>query len=37
MLFAEDEVGMRVSLEVLSGRCKQWSVEVNVEKVGLCT
>ena len=37
VLFAVDKVGMRVSLEVLSGRCKQWSVEVNVEKVGLCT
>ena len=32
VLFAEDEEGMRVNLEVLSGWCKQWSVEVNVEK-----
>ena len=37
VLFAGDEEGMRVSLEVLSGWCKQWSVEVNVENVGLCT
>ena len=35
MLFADNEEGMRVSLEVLSEWCKQWSVEVNVEKCGV--
>ena len=35
VLFADNEEGMRVSLEVLSGWCKQWSVEVNVEKCGV--
>ena len=35
MLFAENGEGMRVSLGVLSGLCKQWSVEVNVEKCGV--
>ena len=34
VLFANDEEGMRVSLEVLSGWRKQWSVEVNVKKKG---
>ena len=33
VLFADDE-GMRVSLEVLYGWCKEWSVEVNMEKCG---
>ena len=35
VLFADNEEGMRVSLEALSGWCKQWSVEVNVEKCGV--
>ena len=35
MLFADNEEGMRVSLEALSGWCKQWSVEVNLEKCGV--
>ena len=35
VLVAEDEGQMRVSLGVLSEWCKQWSVEVNVEKCGV--
>ena len=35
MLFAEDEEGMRVSLGVLSEWCKQWAVEINVDKCGV--
>ena len=35
VLFADNVEGMRVSLEVLSGWCKQWPVEVNVEKCGV--
>ena len=35
VLFADNEEGMRVSLEALSWWCKQWSVEVNVEKCGV--
>ena len=35
VLVAEDEGQMRVSLGVLSEWCKQWSVEVNVDKCGV--
>ena len=35
VLFAEDEEGMRVSLGVLSEWCKQWAVEINVDKCGV--
>ncbi len=34
VLFAEDEEGMRVGLGVLSEWCKQWAVEINVDKCG---
>ena len=35
VLYAEDEEGMRVSLGVLSKWCKQWAVEINVDKCGV--
>ena len=35
VLFAKDKEGMRVSLGVLSEWCKQWAVEINVDKCGV--
>ena len=35
VLFAEDEEGMRVSLGELPEWCKQWAVEINVDKCGV--
>ena len=35
VLFAESEGEMRVSLRVLSEWCREWSVELNVEKCGV--
>ena len=37
VIFAEDEKSMRLGLDMLIGWCREWSVEVNGEKlVELC-